>query len=264
MRDPRDTLRSISSDLKALIQEEREKGSFLFSTLSSCERFGPVPLSPPPRPISAAAKPKPPKFSPPPPVKKQEPVAAPAAPKETAPTPSSFELEALAASSPASSFSDQGAIAKRMQKLFPAWKLLEHPPTDEEAVKIASAWKIRATSTEILVLYFSPHPSDRLFMHNFSTALHRSIAPAQLIDARSIERENLWEAVLNAPNLKEVYAPPLETWNAPHLLKHVKAIPATQENYLGKCRLYLLQEAEAYRNSPQLKRLLWQQIGSRK
>lgn len=269
MSDLSAALRSISSDLKQLLLEEQEKSPTLFVSSTSMERYPSPTLAPPPRqPLPAGKKfspqkPRPREEAPPPaPIpKKQEAAPTPEVKKEA--PPSSFALEPLGTSE-SSSFADpfagQGTIAKRVQKLFPGWKLREHPLSDEEAVKIASSWKIRAATTEVLVLLFSTKPPARSFLQNFASALNRQIAPAQLIDARSIEKENMWEAVLSAPTLKTIYAPPLESWNAPHLLKYVKAIPATGENYLGNCRLHLLQEAEIYMNSPEKKRLLWQQI----
>lgn len=250
-------LRTISNDLKELLGEAREKGSSLFTSAASAEHFftpqpSPLPSTAPKQArallasstknsaqdMKVAGKPKPPQVPPsvdpiPPPPKKESAQDirldnTPASqPQETRST--FFDLEPLPAL--VSSFTDQGLVTKKIQKLFPGWKLAEHPPSDEEAVKIASAWKIRAAATEIIVLLFSSKPAVRSFLHNFASALQRVIGPAQLIDARSIEKEDMWEAVLGAPCLTAIYAPPLETWNTPLLLKHVKTIPAAGESF---------------------------------
>ncbi len=170
----------------------------------------------------------------------------------------SFTLEPLLPH--ASSFLDKSLLIKRAQKLYPQWKLHESPPSDEEAIKIASAWKIRASTTQIMVLTFSDKPLVRAFLTNLAKALHQSIAPTQLIDACAIDRENMWEAVLNIPNLQAIYAPPLETWRVSHLLQLVKTIPASGESFIGSCRLHFIQNIDIYLQSHEQKRLLWQQI----
>lgn len=247
------SISTLAQDLKELIDEAREKSPFLFASAESAARFSPR--------QPAAAMPRPAPKAPPkqPPVKASVIVKEPEAPKTPAPSPV-FERE-TPASKEASPFADP-SIAKRIQKLYPGWKLAEHPPSDEEAVKIASSWKIRAAATEVLVLLFSSKPAVRTFLQNFANALQQLGRPTQLIDARQIEKENMWEAVLGAPQLKTIYASPLEGWNAPHLLKYVTSVPATGEHFLGKskCALHLLQEAEVYIHSPLQKRLLWQQV----
>lgn len=270
------SLHTVASDLKKLMQETQEENMSLLVSEASAKHFPAPAKTIPPRPVTNhhQAKPLPPalpKASLPPSPKKREipvlsnpPSATAASPSPVTESPSTFfVLEPLPTHSLPPAFGSKGELAQKIQKLFPQWKFMEHPPSDEDAIHKASAWKVRKATTEILVFLFSSKPQVRAFMYNFANALGRTIAPTQLIDAREIEKEHLWETALHAPALKAIYAPPLESWNTPKLLTYVKTILSTGESFLGDCPLYFLKEIDVYLNSFEEKRLLWEQVSKK-
>ncbi len=245
MTPRKDTFRKILHDLKNILIEEKLKSSFLFTNFSSPTEIVPkAPVKVTPRAV----------FMP----KEEKPTLTPLVEK---PVPIVEEEKKVAPSQPLSLPID--GLRKVVEKSCPYIRLNPTIPGDEEATLRKNAWKRREHEAEVLLFFFGASASEKLLLQNIAKAISTVHRNTHMLDAMETEKDRSWKTILEIPQLKIVFAPPLETWKTPILKSLVIENPATKEFHLGKARLFFFPPLEKALNDPLNKRKLWQWIEQR-
>lgn len=146
------------------------------------------------------------------------------------------------------------------RSLFPQWKLQTFIPTDEIAQKNKNAWLKSQEITPVIILSFQDNEQQVAFLKNIAQAISLRLAPAQVISATRIEKDNGWEKLLNSPQLSLVIAGDYGLYLHPKLRQFHKEVPQQAKHFLNQTPLLLLSDLNLYLKDPQLKPLLWRAI----
>lgn len=223
----------------------------------------PKPLTPKPQSIvQPVLKPfEPPKPSPQPqPAQKQQPVAnlsAAAAPKEPQDKSRKISLEPQAIQAAQSDFTE---FRKILPSLFPDWKLSDNIPDDTLAIKNKNIWLSKREITPVIILSFHDNPQHQTFLANIAKAITLRLAPARVISAPELEKNNQWDDILKSPQLKLVISSDYELYLHPKLMSHYREEKDQGKHILHQTPLLLLSDLSLYLKEPQLKSFLWRAI----
>jgi hypothetical protein len=155
-----------------------------------------------------------------------------------------------------------GDIRQIVEKTFPHFALRETIPDDAHAKKMSRLWEETYLSAQIVVIAFGEVGPGLNFLKNVTQAIHTLIAPAQLIEGATFEKEKGWDFLLNSPTLKYVISSPWSSWKSTSLNAHYRQNGSTQEQFLGSQKLLLLEPSFIYLKNPEQKRKLWQLIST--
>ncbi len=147
-----------------------------------------------------------------------------------------------------------------VEKTFPDMVLRETPLEDSHARKKSRLWEETYLNAQIVVIAFGEVGPGLEFLRNVTKAIDQLIAPAQLIEGTLLEREKSWELLLNSPALKNILCSPWNAWKSTSLATLYRQNGTTQEQFLGKHPLILLESSVSYLKNPEKKRSLWQLI----
>lgn len=147
-----------------------------------------------------------------------------------------------------------------VEKTFPDMVLRETPLEDSHARKMSRLWEETYLNAQIVVIAFGEVGPGLEFLKNVTKAIDELIAPAQLIEGSMLEREKSWELLLNSPALRNILCSPWNAWKTTTLATHYRQNGATQEQFLGKHPLFLMEPSVNYLKHPERKRILWQLI----
>lgn len=197
-----------------------------------------VTSSPPPPPTFAPKKPEPVL------IKQEEPLPPPKPIFVTPPKKNTLETRLM------------------VEKTFPDMVLRQTPLEDSHARKMSRLWEETYLNAQIIVIAFGEVGPGLEFLKNVTKAIDQLIAPAQLVEGSMLEREKTWELLLNSPALKNILCSPWNAWKSTTLATQYRQNGATQEQFLGKHPLILLEPSVAYLKNPEKKRSLWQLIHS--
>lgn len=149
-----------------------------------------------------------------------------------------------------------------VEKTFPDFTLRETIPDDSHAKKMSRLWEETYLTAQIVVITFGEVGPGLEFLKNVTHAIDQLVAPAQLIEGSLLEKEQGWELLLNSPSLKAALCSPWSSWKSTSLSKHYKQNGSTQEQFLGRHKLFLLEPSLVYLKNPDRKRKLWQLIST--
>ena len=171
-----------------------------------------------------------------------------------APAPPEFSQAPLPKKAPSSLFRPIFA------KIAPHIATIDEIPKDTLAKQIATRWKTRNLAHPISVISYSESPPHKLFLSEISSALNIYFAPAQLIEAETIEAEKQWEFFLATKDLKLIVICDATLWQLHNLRKFYKEIPAQGVRKLDNIPVFLLPDLSLYLKDPKLKRSLWKTL----
>jgi hypothetical protein len=146
------------------------------------------------------------------------------------------------------------------QTLFPEWVLSKAIPSDVIAQKNKNAWLKSQEIPPVIILSFHDNEQQQTFLKNIAQAISLRLAPAQVVSASQIEKENGWENILNASQLRLVIAGDYGLYLHPKLMRFYKELPQQGKHFLNQTPLLLLSDLSLYLKEPQLKPLLWRAI----
>ncbi len=149
-----------------------------------------------------------------------------------------------------------------VEKTLPELVLRDTIPDDAHAKTRARLWQETYLSAHVVVIAFGEVGPGLEFLKNVTTAIDRLIAPAQLIEGSVLEKERGWDLLLQSPSLQRILCSPWSAWQSTALGKHYKQNGATQEQFLGSHRLFLLEPSLVYLKNPDRKQKLWQFIST--
>ncbi len=158
---------------------------------------------------------------------------------------------------PPSTPTDFTEMRRFFSEKFPNVALIEKIADDSEAKALAQRWK--APPAEIVILSFSDHAPEKVFLTNLSVTLNQSFGSAKLISAAKIEEEKGWDQLLKAKNLRLVIASLNSLHALPELMKFYHE-EATGKHKLGRTQLFLLSDLSLYMQQPSLKASLWRAL----
>lgn len=146
------------------------------------------------------------------------------------------------------------------QTLFPDWKLCETIPSDAIAQKNKNAWLKNQDILPVLILSFNDNEQQLAFLKNIAHAISLRLAPARVLSAPKLEKENSWTTILNSPQLRLVIANDYGLYLQPALMNFYREVPQQNKHFLNQTPLLLLSDLSLYLKEPQLKPLLWRAI----
>jgi hypothetical protein len=149
-----------------------------------------------------------------------------------------------------------------VEKTFPGFALRDSIPDDHHAKKMSRLWEETYLNAQVVIIAFGEVGAGLEFLKNVTEAIDRLIAPAQLIEGSLLEKEQGWDILLNSPTLKAALCSPWASWKSTALSKHYKQNGATQEQFLGPHKLFLLEPSTIYLKNPDRKRKLWQLLNT--
>lgn len=235
-------------------------------------RLTTTPPSPDPRPPETRPEPIPPsKPDPippnplPPPTQPEPPPSEPVQPpimtqtnlNKTKSSSKGLTLEPL--SVPASS-RDHRDFWNLFPSLFPELTLCESVPNDSMAQKFKNAWLKHQEIPSVVILSFHDGEKELAFLKNVAQAISLRLAPARVLSAPKLEKENSWETMLQSPNLHLMIASDYGLYLQPGLMRFYREVPQQGKHYLNHIPLLLLSDLSLYLKEPQLKSLLWRAI----
>lgn len=220
------------------------------------------PLSPPPDPIPAPIKPDPvppptqPEPTQPPIVHHKPQQAEQTSSLKTRLEPLSFKLEPL----PTSPVFDKRESWQLMQSLFPQLELREKIPSDALAQKMKKSWAHDQIIPPVILLSFHDQEPQLTFLKNLAQAISLRLAPARVLSAPKLEKEQQWETLFASPGLRLVITSDYELYLQPQLMRYYREVPQQGKHFLNQIPLLLLSDLTLYLKQPQLKALLWRAI----
>lgn len=146
------------------------------------------------------------------------------------------------------------------RSLFPQWNLHTSIPSDEIALKNKNAWLRKQEISPVVILSFQDNEQQLTFLKNIAQAITLRLAPAQVISATRIEKENGWENILNSTQLSLMIASDYGLYLHPKLRQFHREVPSQAKHFLNQTPLLLLSDLNLYLKDPQLKPLLWRAI----
>jgi hypothetical protein len=133
-------------------------------------------------------------------------------------------------------------------------------PQDTLAKQKASAWKNPYSSATVVILFFDEVDQKLLLLQKLKDAIDSTLAPAILLEGRSLEKEQKWEALLNMQNIRLILSPPFEFWQKTTLASFYHKDPSSNSHFLQNTPLLLMEPAENYLTNPDIKRKLWKTL----
>lgn len=146
------------------------------------------------------------------------------------------------------------------KSLFPEWRLCETIPNDAIAQKNKNAWLKNQDILPVLILSFYDNEQQLTFLKNIAHAISLRLAPARVLSAPQLEKENSWTSVLNSPQLRLVIANDYGLYLQPKLMQFYREVSQQNKHFLNQTPLLLLSDLSLYLKEPQLKPLLWRAI----
>lgn len=216
-----------------------------------------IPPSPDPKPPQPRPEPIPPEPLPPP--TQPEPVIIPPQPPaiQDKPSKNKFNLDPLTSAAPVQ---DHREYWKLCNTLFSEWTLCETIPSDAMAQKNKNAWLKNQEISPVMILSFHDNEQQLSFLKNIAQAISLRLAPARVLSATQIEKENCWKEVLDSPHLRLIIASDYGFYLQPHLMQFYRDVPQQSKHFLNQIPLLLLSDLSLYLKEPQLKPLLWRAI----
>lgn len=147
-----------------------------------------------------------------------------------------------------------------MQTLFPQLELREKIPNDTLAQKMKKSWEKEQSIPPVILLSFHDAEPHLTFLKNLAQAISLRLAPARVLSALKIEKEQQWNTVLASSDLRLVISSDYGLYLQPHLMRHYREIPQQGKHFLNQVPLLLLSDLALYLKQPQLKALLWRAI----
>ena len=167
-----------------------------------------------------------------------------------------FSLEPLVGSAP----QEGGELWNLCQTLFPNWVLSKTIPSDAMAQRNKNAWLKNQEISPVTILSFHDNEQQLTFLKNIAHAISLRLAPARVLSASKLEKENGWENILHSPHLRLVIASDYGLYLHPKLMHFYREVPQQGKHFLNKVPLLLLSDLSLYLKEPQLKPLLWRAI----
>ncbi|MBS0653635.1 MAG: hypothetical protein JSR39_08970 [Verrucomicrobia bacterium] len=159
----------------------------------------------------------------------------------------------------AASIKPSEEIVKTLRKIAPALIISDHIPDDQNAKKIASAWKEKLSGIDVVLLALNSLPDTIELMKNLAKAIQKDLGQVKLMSGERLEQEKRWDLFFQTNTFRLVIASPgMEQY--PDLLKHYKALPAQQSAFLANTPLIVLEPASVYTDSPDKKISLWKSL----
>lgn len=149
---------------------------------------------------------------------------------------------------------------KLHSELFPHLPLIQNIPKDGAALKIKNSWQEESTIPPVIILSFKENEKEIAFLKNVAQAISLRLAKARVISASKWEKENGWDKLLNAPDLKLLIATDYDLYLRPELMKVYRENSQEGKHALNNIPLLLLSDLSLYLKEPQLKSLLWRAI----
>ena len=184
-------------------------------TEKKVEKISEAPLEKsPPEPISPMKKEE---------IKKTEVIPLPSPPQDSQKEEKKkgFTLEPLSTTSP----QDLSEMWKIAQTLFSGLTLHKTPPSDEIAKKKKEKWRTNSEIPPVIILSFHDQPEQFTLLKNIAQAITLRLAPAQVLSAPQIEKDNRWENILNSPDLRLIIAGDYGLYLHPKLMKFYQELP---------------------------------------
>lgn len=240
IQDALELLKEISKTTTSVFATSEEIAYFGASSVKYPAKKNPQQTAPPPSVvIPTQTRSEPPQIPTPPPK-----------PVETAPSKPPIEKKQL---------SDMRQL---IQKIFPDWALRETIPDDTIAKRMSRLWEETYLSAHVVIIAFGEVGPGMEFLKHVTAAVNTLLAPAQLIEGSILEKERGWDLLLSSPTLKTVVCSPWSSWKTTSLAKHYLQNGTTQEQFLGKHRLLLLEPSLIYLKHPERKRELWKTLST--
>ena len=182
---------------------------------------------------------------------KEKPTLLPEAPLQKVP-----EKEKATQERPHLSFLD---FSKPLQRLFPYFLLKETPPDDKTALAMANPSYVQALEADVVIFTFKDSPESDLFLQNISLAITRYHTPSSIFFVPTCKTDDELSLFLEKMQAKLVLAPS-NLLQKKLFLPFIKELPVTQEHFIHKSRLILLEPFTHYFTHPQKKKALWQTL----
>lgn len=150
-------------------------------------------------------------------------------------------------------------IAKTLRKIAPALIISDQVPADQNAKKIASAWKEKLSGIDVVLLALNDLTDTIELMKNLAKAIQKDLGPVKLMSGDRLEQEKRWDLFFQTNTFRLIIASSgMEHY--PDLLKHYKALPAQQATFLANTPLIVLEPTSVYTDSPDQKIGLWKSL----
>ncbi|MGR3973401.1 MAG: hypothetical protein QRY72_02340 [Candidatus Rhabdochlamydia sp.] len=149
-----------------------------------------------------------------------------------------------------------------LEKILPHITLRDNTPHDAVAKKMENLWNEAYLQSNVVILFFDEKKEEISFLKNVCSAIHSLIMPASLVSAKELEQENGFELLLKNSALEWVICPPLQQWKTTPLAHYYRQNSATQEQFLDKKSLFLLDPLDSYLHHPQQKKILWKSLNT--
>jgi len=151
-------------------------------------------------------------------------------------------------------------VKKDIQKIAPSLDIHEGIPSDIKAKRIAFSYKYKNQASDITIFTLKEDPLTKKFLQNIAKAIDIYFFPTSLIDIGPIDKQNLWEGFLSAPQLKLIISSDYAIWEQKNLMTYFKEYPSRSQTFLGKVPLLLLPDLSLYLKDPLLKSSLWKAL----
>lgn len=155
---------------------------------------------------------------------------------------------------------DFSELRKILTDRVPALQIIDTIPNDDEAKLINNTWQNPVVIPTVVILSYQETPQEQALLQNLAKAIQTKLAPATIISAQKIDKENGWEALLQSKELRLIITSTHGLNAFPSAMKHYREAPKLAKSYLGKVSLCLLSDLSIYLKEPKLKPALWQAI----
>ncbi|MDF2578053.1 MAG: hypothetical protein K0S74_1537 [Chlamydiales bacterium] len=170
---------------------------------------------------------------------------------------SSFKLEVLSPCT-VDSFNDIKAI---VNQVYPNLTIQETIPSDALARQISSHWKYKAQIPDIVILSLNTEGPVHDFFNNLTQAINLYLAPAKTVHAMKWEKNNTWQQLFSAQQLRHV----LIQQQLFDLLPNLKKSCHSNEHgdlFFKDKPLTFLPDFTLYFEEPSLKASLWDTLSN--
>jgi hypothetical protein len=154
--------------------------------------------------------------------------------------------------------STQSPIKKTLQRIAPNLKLIDQIPDDEQAKRIASAWKEKISDAEVILLVCDSNADTLEFLKGLAKAIDQHLAKVKILMAERLEREKRWDLFLDKNSFRLIIASD-GMQKLPELMRFYKSVPASAQFFLDKTPLLVLSSSTVYK-SLEHKALLWKTL----
>lgn len=150
-------------------------------------------------------------------------------------------------------------IVKTLRKIAPALHISDQVPDDHTAKQISSAWKEKLSGIDVVLIALNNIPDTIELMKNLAKAIQKDLRNVKLMSGDRLEQEKRWDPFFQTNTFRLIIASSgMEHY--PELLKHYKALPAQQSEFLADIPLIVLEHPSAYTESPNKKVSLWKSL----